>query len=137
MESQAPEGALREEQRKAPGFIDKIRPNGRITFEEVKQNIAADALDNMSFISPPKEKTYIGERSGEINRQIIEQFIPVHTREALLAKTRAWEVGKSTGVVVIAGNKDTCTAHPHVYEIMKTETGVHLTFVDPEPNYNI
>lgn len=129
MEGQTPDGVIQTEPRKVPRLVDRIRANSPIDTKRLLTTVAPDVLDNFAISKPPKEA-----KSEDDPRAITEQLLSVEARKEFLTKTRDWEVGKSVGVVAIAGFKDTCTAHPHVYEIIKTAKGVQLFFVDPEPN---
>lgn len=99
-----------------------------IDLTRIQQNVIPDIKDNRPSVSGPEMAAFEGDTAA-----LAERFLPLESRKELVEKAIAnLAVGESRGIIVIAGNKETCTAHPHLFEITRNAGDIELLFVDPE-----
>lgn len=63
---------------------------------------------------------------------LLGYLVPPEFRAHMLDGTADWGLGERKGAVITVGSTRNGSSHPHLFEVERVETGVRLTFADPE-----
>lgn len=102
--------------------VDRLKTIPRLA------GMAYDILDNIGVFP----QVSVESEDKMENIRLLNRIVPSSLRKTLLLLTGNWQQDQSSGVIEIAGKKLSHTGHPHFFEITRTQTGLRLTFVDPE-----
>ena len=63
---------------------------------------------------------------------LLEYLVPPDLRGHFLDSTATWSSSNRKGAIITVGSTRNGSSHPHLFEVARTDSGVCLTFADPE-----